>query len=432
MVPDQLRLSDGWVRCGHCSQVFDASEHLQVTGEPSAAPAPLACSAAEAGLILDGDTNESAAPQEADVAVMAVQHPEPPPTQPGITAHAPADAADVANAAWVASTEPALPIPVGSQPELEQLELASELAPIKPEQSTAYRGRSVAARRLLHGDTDGAAPLAEIGATEAPAEPADPINRGGAAASNAHLLWQAACIDDAVEEELPSAVPMVESLAKTTVKMPAKPAAITSLAAPTTSPPEPSAQPSRPAEPTVAVMNPQSPFFDGTGFPLADARAQRISRWRVIAGISVLTFLLLFQFMLRERDRIVVAVPGASPVVLALCRLAHCGSVTRRQIDAVVIEGSAFNHHNDRYQFSIELRNSAAVAVAMPAFELTLTDLQDRTVVRRVLQPAEIGAPAELEAGARWNGGVAMAFTSPTDGRAPMEVSGYRLLAFYP
>ena len=29
VVPDQLRISEGWVRCGHCSGVFDAAAHLQ-------------------------------------------------------------------------------------------------------------------------------------------------------------------------------------------------------------------------------------------------------------------------------------------------------------------------------------------------------------------------------------------------------------------
>jgi predicted Zn finger-like uncharacterized protein len=29
VVPDQLRISEGWVRCGHCSEVFDARSHLQ-------------------------------------------------------------------------------------------------------------------------------------------------------------------------------------------------------------------------------------------------------------------------------------------------------------------------------------------------------------------------------------------------------------------
>lgn len=29
VVPDQLKISEGWVRCGHCSEVFDATAHLQ-------------------------------------------------------------------------------------------------------------------------------------------------------------------------------------------------------------------------------------------------------------------------------------------------------------------------------------------------------------------------------------------------------------------
>ncbi|OYT93429.1 MAG: hypothetical protein CFE43_04100 [Burkholderiales bacterium PBB3] len=39
VVPDQLRVSEGWVRCGKCDEVFDANVHLQ--GEPQAlAPRP--------------------------------------------------------------------------------------------------------------------------------------------------------------------------------------------------------------------------------------------------------------------------------------------------------------------------------------------------------------------------------------------------------
>lgn len=28
VVPDQLRISEGWVRCGHCTEVFDATSHM--------------------------------------------------------------------------------------------------------------------------------------------------------------------------------------------------------------------------------------------------------------------------------------------------------------------------------------------------------------------------------------------------------------------
>lgn len=44
VVPDQLRISEGWVRCGHCADVFDASAHLQadVPVEPETPPADAA------------------------------------------------------------------------------------------------------------------------------------------------------------------------------------------------------------------------------------------------------------------------------------------------------------------------------------------------------------------------------------------------------
>ena len=56
VVPDQLRISEGWVRCGQCGEVFDASRHLlpdpndeaaaaTEASPPPAAPAPAAPSA---------------------------------------------------------------------------------------------------------------------------------------------------------------------------------------------------------------------------------------------------------------------------------------------------------------------------------------------------------------------------------------------------
>jgi len=43
VVPDQLRISEGWVRCGHCDEVFDANAHLKqldesVIGAPPTTP----------------------------------------------------------------------------------------------------------------------------------------------------------------------------------------------------------------------------------------------------------------------------------------------------------------------------------------------------------------------------------------------------------
>jgi predicted Zn finger-like uncharacterized protein len=45
VVPDQLRVSEGWVRCGHCAEVFDASAHLQDADALAAAQSPPAAAA---------------------------------------------------------------------------------------------------------------------------------------------------------------------------------------------------------------------------------------------------------------------------------------------------------------------------------------------------------------------------------------------------
>ena len=36
VVPDQLRISEGWVRCGHCAEVFDAQANMQADDEVAA------------------------------------------------------------------------------------------------------------------------------------------------------------------------------------------------------------------------------------------------------------------------------------------------------------------------------------------------------------------------------------------------------------
>jgi len=40
VVADQLKISEGWVRCGHCAEIFDAATNLQ--NEAGLAPAPVA------------------------------------------------------------------------------------------------------------------------------------------------------------------------------------------------------------------------------------------------------------------------------------------------------------------------------------------------------------------------------------------------------
>lgn len=70
VVPDQLKISDGWVRCGYCSDVFDATINLQDWPAQQVEPAPAGPSAgtapvpehASGGVVVDEAPGSVAAP----------------------------------------------------------------------------------------------------------------------------------------------------------------------------------------------------------------------------------------------------------------------------------------------------------------------------------------------------------------------------------
>ncbi|MDP2817936.1 MAG: DUF3426 domain-containing protein [Polaromonas sp.] len=59
VVADQLKISQGWVRCGQCSEVFDAAAHLQPRATPSPPLSPASASST-------GDTGSSSAADPTD------------------------------------------------------------------------------------------------------------------------------------------------------------------------------------------------------------------------------------------------------------------------------------------------------------------------------------------------------------------------------
>ena len=76
------------------------------------------------------------------------------------------------------------------------------------------------------------------------------------------------------------------------------------------------------------------------------------------------------------------------------------------------------------------LKNAGAVAVATPAVELSLTDTQDKVVLRRVVRASELGGKQlSIPAGEEVSSTLALQI-NPANGADP--VTGYRLFAFYP
>jgi predicted Zn finger-like uncharacterized protein len=172
-------------------------------------------------------------------------------------------------------------------------------------------------------------------------------------------------------------------------------------------------------------------------------QAQRAQKWRspwVRFGLGLLVLVLLvavaLQVAVHERDRIAALQPKAQPWLTEMCRFLGCSVGPLKHIDSVVVDSSSFNKirnegKNELYKVALNLKNTGALAVALPHIELSLNDSQDQTIVRRVLSPADLGAVqfvltprAEFSANA-----VVQVDTTQLAG---LRIAGYRIWAFYP
>ena len=125
VVPDQLKISDGWVRCGHCSDVFDAMLNLQ---EASAAvPPEPGADSARSGAIKKPGPEESGAPR-----VVIRRTPIPPPPPPSPPASSPVSSPAPIPAASSPPPPPPPPPPVAvKRPAVQRPELPPR-APVEP------------------------------------------------------------------------------------------------------------------------------------------------------------------------------------------------------------------------------------------------------------------------------------------------------------
>ena len=144
----------------------------------------------------------------------------------------------------------------------------------------------------------------------------------------------------------------------------------------------------------------------------------------------LLALLLVGQWAVQERHRLVVSQPALRPWITQACEVLGCRIEPLRRIDAVVIDSSELVRRlGNFYSFDLVVKNTASIDVAVPALELSLTDANDAVIARRVFLPQEWpDAPASLPA----QGNLTVSFRlSLTLGEsAPM--AGYRALVFYP
>lgn len=523
VVADQLRISEGWVRCGQCKEVFDASAHLLPVA-PAALlpdvsltdtrppPAPTARKSDAARAWGGGSAPPStpaweataqAAPAAVDTAYPAARadggdrhtgtsHPMAAapvaPVMPVLDIPAPAVPAFLAVGA-AASEEnrlnltPEAPFSWGPAPARRPPE-ATDHSPSRPGQevgapvmdevaekpmpdvAVGFPGEDVPLpASVLGGDVEAAGGLR--GGYELPAaDPDDSISlpdlvTPGAEADGSSVEEPSKARVDLARRsllspepvhaasgdapsELHGAAPDAPSVAPAQlpsvdfVQLPAEDEALVALALVADDSPASVLQ-ARVRTPASGRADEEARDEGGGGDAgpevsfVVDAR--RKAFWRkpavrvaLLLVLLVLIVGLLLQVAVQERDRIAAVDARAKPWLLQLCEPLQCEIAPQRQIADVVIDSSSFTKaRGDSYQLALAMKSKADIPLAMPAVELTLTDAQDQPVLRRVLLPADMAAPAELPARGEWSTSVSVIVTT-----GGARVAGYRLLAFYP
>lgn len=362
VVADQLKISEGWVRCGHCADVFDATLYLQPWTPPGEEPSE--------------PSEEVVAP-----APEAEPRPEPVSAQP-FDAELEAEL-EAELQAWPVETAASAKEPAWTAPDVVLDERGVDTLPPPFIEAPKAGAKSDEPESDFHAELERFA--AGLGRLKAEA-------------------GQGVEPDEALEAAEPDADAVPDA-----------------------------PRPQEAGELDVPLNDLDAPEL----VPGFVRQAQRQAFWAsrgVRAALSLLTLLLavllLGQWALRERDRLAAWQPDLQPLLQRVCAPLGCTVAPVRRIDAIVIDSTSLVRRVDNfYAFDLVLKNTASTALAVPALELSLTDISDEVIARRVFLPEEWpDAPALLPA----HGSVNVSFRLSLVLGDATPMAGYRALVFYP
>lgn len=156
-------------------------------------------------------------------------------------------------------------------------------------------------------------------------------------------------------------------------------------------------------------------------------------RWPWVIGSLVAFTAIGLQAALAFRTELAVLWPQAKPALVALCDSAGCEVGLPTKVGLVGIEASDLHPDSDRKGrliLTATLKNRAPFAQTFPHLELTLTDTEDKAVVRKALAPADY-LPSSASIPQGMQPGADIAVTVGIDS-GELAASGYRLYLFYP
>lgn len=185
-------------------------------------------------------------------------------------------------------------------------------------------------------------------------------------------------------------------------------------------------KPPPPPKPKPDIDEPE--FVRSTRQREASSKTTRIA---LAVGSVLLLIVLVVQAAVSFRDVLAARHPGLRPALVSTCALLGCSVNLPARPEQLVIEtGELITLGGNAYTFSTVLRNQGDMALAWPSLELTLNDLDDKPLVRRVFAPRDYaGAAAAAPTGFAARGEQQVRIHFRLEGAEP---SGYHIAVFYP
>lgn len=165
-------------------------------------------------------------------------------------------------------------------------------------------------------------------------------------------------------------------------------------------------------------------------------RKQGLSR-KLRIFLSVACFILLIAAVLQGayvfRNQIAGWFPQVKPALISTCELLGCRIDLPTQIDQVSIESSELQtlaNNKDTFVLTTLLRNYSSTYQEWPHLELTLNDINEKPLLRRVFTPADyLNNSEDVRIGFAGNSERTVKLSFEL---SQLKASGYRVYLFYP
>ena len=444
----QLEARGGQVRCGRCGRVFDALAHTIELPGSSVEPTSVVPQTEP----LYDSTSFMAEPLDGEGAQRAVFAASSPPTQ---AEEPPAEAAHPAGPAGEAGAEE----PVAAQPEPSPPE-PIEVEPLRPDEPPSPEialpeaiSEPASHEPVPQIDVDLVAPPQAAG-EEPPAVEAASAAEMAEPTFGVHEPFVPDGVTHEEQEPTPEPWPAFthEASAPPQEPLQAEPAhqeapheeprddgpreagSREQWAEETARPDPDAAAPEKHPPPESAPLAPPARSLRADEPPLDFGRRKparsRVAVWESTLAAVLLLLALAGQIAYSQRASLLVLFPAARPAAEKLCAGLHCDLPYPRRADLMSIESSNLQADTANPAVMVltaTLRNRAPFPQAQPALELTLTDGQDQALARRVLGPADYGAPQGRFFPAASEQPVKLYFDATA-----VKATGYRLYLFYP